>query len=120
MIHMHHEVANLELLDLLEREGHLTTAGLVAAEVVFVEAVEDLVVGEHADAEVAIDETLVEGVLDGNDLRGKRILGIRNFPHLRENIADALVLLLTVGTDVYLVALRQIVGKGLLEQVEME
>ena len=97
-------------MDLLEREGHLSTAGLVAAEVVLVETVEDLMVGEDADAEVAVDETLVECLVDG--IEG-------DISRIGQYILQALVLLLAVGTDVYLVALRQIVSEGLLEQVKV-
>ena len=67
MIDMDHEVANLELLDLLQREGHLTTAGLVALEVILMETVEYLVVGEEADAQIVIGKTLVKGILDGSE-----------------------------------------------------
>ena len=66
MIDMHHEIANLKLLDLFESKGHLSTAGLVALEVVFVETVENLVVGEDTDFEVVVGETVVEGFADGN------------------------------------------------------
>ena len=110
MIHMHHVVANLELLDLLQREGHLTTARLVALQVVLMETVEDLVVGKDTDVQVVIDKTLVESILDG--IEGYFCL-------LGKNIFQSLILLLTVGTDVDLVALGVIVGEGLLEQIEV-
>ena len=63
MIDMHHEIANLKLLDLFESKGHLSTAGLVALEVVFVETVENLVVGEDTDFEVVVGEAVVEGLV---------------------------------------------------------
>ena len=67
MIDMYHEVANLKLLDLLQREGHLTTAGLVALEVILMETVENLVVGEEADAQIVVGKTLMEGILDRSE-----------------------------------------------------
>ena len=62
VIDMHHKITNLKLLDLLKREGHLSTAGLVALKIVFVETVENLVVGEDADFEVVVGEAVVEGL----------------------------------------------------------
>ena len=61
MIDMHHEVANLKLLDFLQRKCHLTTTGFVALEVILMETVEYLVVGEDADAQVIVGKALVEG-----------------------------------------------------------
>ena len=48
MIYMHHEVTDLKLLDLLQRECHLTTACLVALEIILMETVENLMIGENA------------------------------------------------------------------------
>ena len=64
MIDMHHIVANLELLNLLEREGHLTTTGLVALQIVLMEAVEDLMISKDANAEVFISETLMKRAIN--------------------------------------------------------
>ena len=107
---MHHEVANLKLLDLLQCQSHLATAGLVALEIVFMETVEDLVVGKHADTQVVVGKTLVESLLNGSE---------GYFRLFDKNIFQTLILLLTVCTDIYLVALQQIVLKGLYEQVEV-
>ena len=68
MIDMHHEVTDLKLLNLLQREGHLSTAGLITLEVILMETVEYLVVCEYADAQVIIGKTLMEGLF----YRGKR------------------------------------------------
>ena len=48
VVYMHHIIANLKLLYLLQRQCHLASMCLVALQVVFVEAVKDLVVGEEA------------------------------------------------------------------------
>ena len=48
VIHMYHIVTNLKLLDLLQRECHLTTACLVALEIILMETVENLMIGENA------------------------------------------------------------------------
>ena len=64
MIDMHHIVANLELLNLLEREGHLTTTGLVALQVVLMEAVEDLMISKDANTEVFVDEAFMKRAIN--------------------------------------------------------
>ena len=72
MIDMHHEVADLELLDLLQRESHLTTTGLIALQVVLMETVEDLVVGKDTDMQVVVRKPLVERLIDRSELRENR------------------------------------------------
>ena len=74
MIDMHHIVANLKLLNLLQREGHLTTTGLVALQVVLMEAVEDLMISKDANAEVFVSEPLMKGAVNAHEwaLRGER------------------------------------------------
>ena len=111
MIHMHHIVAYLELLDLLQRECHLTTAGLVALEVVFMETVEDLMIGEETDAEIIVSKSFVKSLIDR---RKDNILS-----HFGKDILQTLVLFLAVGEDIDLIALQQIILKGLGEQVEI-
>ena len=64
MIDMYHIVANLKLLNLLQRQGHLTTSGLVGTQVVLMEAVEYLVVGKYAELLVVVGKTFVEGLFD--------------------------------------------------------
>ena len=64
MIDMHHIVANLELLNLLEREGHLTTTGLVALQIVLMEAVEDLMISKDANTEVFVSKTLMKRAIN--------------------------------------------------------
>ena len=51
MIDMHDVIAHFKLANFLEGEGHLASACLVGAEVVLVEAVENLMVGEKASLE---------------------------------------------------------------------
>ena len=47
MVNMHHIVARLKLFDFLECESHLTSTGFGSAQLVFMIAVEDLVVAEE-------------------------------------------------------------------------
>ena len=60
VVDMHHVIARFKLLDFLQRQGHLTRAGLVGAEVVLMEAVENLMVGKDAYHQVIVDKSLVE------------------------------------------------------------
>ena len=64
VVDVHHVVANLELLYLLQRQRHLAATCLVRTQVVFVETVKHLVVGEDAEVLVVVDKTCVEGSFD--------------------------------------------------------
>ena len=64
VVDMDHVVARLELVELLQREGHLAATCLVALEVILMETVEYLVVREEAGAEGMVSETLVERTVD--------------------------------------------------------
>ena len=108
---MHHVVANLELLNLFQRQGYLAAAGLVALQVVLVETVEYLVVGEQAEAQVVVYEALVQRLVDGGEADVLVFFG--------EDVAQTLVLLLTVGQHVELVAFQSVVLQRLLQQVEV-
>ena len=126
MIDMNHEVANLELLNFLKGERHLTTTGLVALEVVLMETVEDLMISKKTDAQIVISKTFMKSVLDRGEDGGRwkvecgrwnvegggRYVGFEDF-------TQALVLLLAVGKYKNLLALQQIVFKRLREQVEV-
>ena len=92
VIHVHHVVAHLELLYLLEREGYLTAAGLVALEIVLMEAIENLVVGKQTETGVDIDEALVEGLVYGDEIDA--------LLHLGEDVLQAFLLLGAVGEDI--------------------
>ena len=110
MIYMHHVVADFELLNLLQRKGHLSATGLVALEVILMEAVEYLVVGKYADAQIIVGKALVNGVLNRRKGNGRL---------LSEDIFQTLVLLLTVGTYIYMITLKEVILKGLNEHVEV-
>lgn len=69
MIHMHHKVANLKLLYLLQRKSHLTTASLVALEVKLVETVEYLVVSKDAYLNVVVNKAFMKGLVDRSKTR---------------------------------------------------
>ena len=68
MVDMHDIVAGFDLLQLLETEGELAAAGTVALQVVFVETVEDLMVGEETDFRVVVHESLMDSAVDGREL----------------------------------------------------
>ena len=60
MVDMHDIVTDFKLTNLLQRQCHLTTSCLVRAQRIFMEAVEDLMVGEHTKLQVVVDETSVK------------------------------------------------------------
>ena len=117
MVNVYHIVANLELLNLLQRKRHLTATCLVALKIVLVETVKDLMVSKDADMKVVVDEAFVQGILN----RNKRGNGRQRMltAHLSKDIPQSFILFLTVCTYIYLIAFRQIVFKRLLEQVEV-
>ena len=111
VIHMYHIVTNLKLLDLLQRECHLTTTGLITLQVVLMETVEDLMIGEETDTEIIVGKAFVKCLFDGCE---DDILS-----HFGKDILQTLVLFLTIGEDVDLIPLQQIVLKGLGKQVKI-
>ena len=66
-VHMHHVVAHFHLLKLFHGERYLAAAGRVGAQVVLVEAVENLVIGEEAELQLLVHESAVDGLVDGRE-----------------------------------------------------
>ena len=71
IIHMHQEVPILHFLNLFHGESHLASTSTVALEIVFVETVEYLMVGEEASMKVVIDKSLMQGLVDRNEMNGR-------------------------------------------------
>ena len=111
VVHVHYVVAHLYLVQLFQREGELARAGTVALEAVFVETVENLVVGKDAHALVVIYEAFVQGVQYGR----KRDVVLAVFKYH----AQAFGLLRAVREYVYLVALRYEVLERTAYEVEI-
>ena len=63
VVDMHDIVANLELLNLLQRQCYLAATGLVGAQVILMEAVEDLMVGEDAEVLVVVNEACMKSLI---------------------------------------------------------
>ena len=59
VIFVHNVVTHFNLAQFLERKGQFSATRTVALEVVLVETVENLVVGEHAQMQIFIDKSLV-------------------------------------------------------------
>ena len=64
---MDYVVIDLDLVQFLEREGEFAGTRLVGTETVFVETVEDLMIGEEADMRLVVDKPLVESGVDGSE-----------------------------------------------------
>ena len=111
VVHMYHIVTNLELLNLFQCKCHLTTTGLVTLKVIFMEAVEYLVVGEQAQASVNINKSLMQGLIHGNKLY--------TLFHLSKDIFQTFLLLGTVSQDIELETLQQIVLQSLRQQFKV-
>ena len=63
VVNVYHIIAHLKLLYLLERKGHLATPCAVRTEIVFMEAVEYLVVSKEAHLQAIVGESLVESMV---------------------------------------------------------
>ncbi len=111
VVHMHHIVAHLELVELLERQGHLARARTVAAQSVLVEAVKYLVVGKHACLGRRVGEALVQRVPDGCE--GNLVAAVLEYH------AQALELARVVAQDTYAVALAEQTGEILGYEIEI-
>ena len=100
------------------------------------ETVEDLVVGEEAHLQRAVDEALVQRAVDrgegdgppvrpgrgGDAVRHRQVLGVCRRTAAGpgvENISQACRLLLAVGEDVEPVPLEEVVAEGLRQEVEV-
>ena len=108
VVHVHHIVAHLNLVEFLERQCQFAAASAVAFEVVFVETVENLMVGEYAQLQVVVHEALV----DGFQHRGESDV----VAAVVEDGFEAFNLLAAVGEDEQAVA----IGKELLERAADE
>ena len=71
------------------------------------EAVEYLVVGEEAQPQLAVDESFVQGVVDGSENLILRLVG--------QNLLQAFLLLLGVGKNVDVIALLGEVAERLFK-----
>ena len=111
-IYMHNEVTRLHLLQLLHGESHLTPLGTLALKLVFVEALEYLVVGKEDHLHAVIDISLVNGSLN----RGRKGGGDNR---VFENLRKTFLLLVAVGQNVGLVSLYLIFVYGLSQQFEI-
>ena len=71
VVYVNDIVTDLKLLYLLERKSNLAAPGTVGTEVVFMEAVEYLVVCEETHPQAIVNESLMESAVDGceNDAR---------------------------------------------------
>ena len=97
MIHMYHIVAYLELLDLLQRQGHLTATGLIALQIILMETVEYLMIGKETDAQIVVGEAFMKGFVD----RCKDDTLILRL----KDLLQTLVLLLTICENIDLITL---------------
>ena len=116
-VYVHHIVARLHLLQFLHGERHLSRPCGIRAQVVFVETVEDLMVGEAAHPSFVVGKSFVEGLVDRCEGNGWQL---RALPVVcREDVVEALYLFGAVGEHEHLVALQDIVVEGLAQQGEV-
>ena len=89
---MYDVVAHFELLEFLKGQRHLASMSTFAAEIVLMEAVEDLVIGEDAYVQVVVDEAAMQCSIDGCEADVCFLVA--------EDALQAVGLLAAVGQDV--------------------
>ena len=101
MVDMHYIVAYLKLADLLKGKSHFAASRLFGAEVILVETVEYLVVGEEACFQHVINKTLVQGLVNRDKV----------FQYLLQSF----LLFPAVGQDIHLISHQLIILKRFLQ-----
>ena len=66
VVYVDHVIADVELLKLFQRKSHFAAPRLVAAEVILMETVENLMVGEKACLEVVVGKPGMQSTVHGN------------------------------------------------------
>ena len=92
VIHMNHIVANLELLQLLERKRHLSIAGTLTAQVILMVTVKYLMISKEAALKDAVGKSLMQCLADGLKLYVLAALG--------KYVVQTLSLLGIIGQDI--------------------
>ena len=111
MVDVYHIVPRLELTEFLQRKGYLATTCAVASEAIFMEAVEDLMIGEEAAPQGVVGKALVQGLVHIS--KGDAVS-----PFL-EDVLQSLGLLLAIRTDVEGVSFLQEVGEARCHESEV-
>lgn len=100
MVDVDNVVADFELLKFFECQCYFAVACFVVFEVVLVEAVEDLVVGEKGSFSVVVDESFVDGVVYGGE---KDVVDLC-VSHFLKDVFQSLYLFFAVCKDTDVVA----------------
>ena len=95
MVNMYHIVSRFKLIQLLKRKCNFSAACLVASEIVFMETVEYLMVGEYTQTHCMIYETFMKSAI----YRFKYYI----ISPLLEYILQSVSLFGAVGTYIYLI-----------------
>ena len=111
VVDVNHVVAGLKLADFLEGERHFCVPRVVGTQIVFVEAVEDLMIGVERGADRRVAETFVQSEVDGREKCALDLL-TGGLHQLGEDVAQTLLLLLAVGQDESALSAGEIFDKG--------
>ena len=111
VIDVNHVVAGFKLADFLEGERHFCVPGVVGTQIVFVETVEDLVIGVERGTDRRVAEAFVQSEVDGGE---KCALGLLagGLHQLAEDVTQPLLLFLAVGQDESALTVGEIFDKG--------
>ena len=111
VIGVHHIVAGMKHVEVFQCQSHFSGSGLVAFQIVFVEAVEYLMVGEAAYLRIVVDEAFMQGLVDGRE--GYVFVSVFKYR------LDSFYLFVAVATDVYVISFFRVCRDGCRCQVEV-
>src|SRR5690554_6564878 len=111
MIHMHHEITLLQLIEFLECECQLNRPCFVGLQAVLVKTVEDLMICKTTDLKCLIQESLMKCVVYGCKRNG--IITVF------EDVEKSLLLFLTVTENIKRVPLLHILMERITQQIKI-
>ena len=66
MIRMHHIIARSKLVQFFQGKGHLSRTGFITLQIILMETVENLMVGEKARLEVVVSKPGMQSTVHGS------------------------------------------------------
>ena len=114
MIDMYHVVTHLKLLNLLQRECHLTSAGFIALEAILVITIEQLVIGEVTLFGFMVDKASMNGNRHRIEYHESTTLAV-----CIEDFLQTTYLLIVIGKDIECISVTQQLFKCTCHQFEI-
>ena len=111
VIYVYHIITGFKLHEFLKRQREFSVSCAVTLKVIFVETVEDLMIGKKGNAQRFVNKSFVKRMQNGR--KGKR------FPHVLKDGAQTLRLFLAIGKNVEVVTICFELSERGAEEVEI-